>query len=45
MLSQLVLVLSVWLFIMNVPAPLLQNDPTGFPNGSYEDPQIVFDPI
>jgi hypothetical protein len=32
MLAQLPLVLSVWLFILNVPVPLLQNDP----NGNYE---------
>ena len=32
MFAQLPLVLSVWLFILNVP--LLQNDP----NGNYEDP-------
>ncbi len=32
MFAQLPLLLSVWLFILNVPVPLLQNDP----NGSYE---------
>jgi hypothetical protein len=31
MFAQFVLVLSVWLFILNVPAPLLQNDPNGRP--------------
>ncbi len=29
MFAQLVLVLSVRLFILNVPVPLLQNDPNG----------------
>jgi hypothetical protein len=32
MFKQLELVLSVRLFILNVPPP--QNDPTGFPNGN-----------
>jgi hypothetical protein len=32
MFAQFVPVLSVWLFILNVPVPLLQNDP----NGNYE---------
>ena len=36
MFAQCVLVLSVWLFILNVQVPLLQNDP----NGSYEDPAV-----
>jgi hypothetical protein len=36
MFAQLVLVLSVRLFILNVPVPLLQN----YPNGNYEDPRI-----
>jgi hypothetical protein len=36
MVAQLPLVLSVRLFILNVPVPLLQNDPAGIPNGSYE---------
>ena len=27
--AQLPLLLSVWLFILNVPVPLLQNDPNG----------------
>jgi hypothetical protein len=29
MFAQFVPVLSVWLFILNVPVPLLQNDPNG----------------
>ena len=36
MFAQLPLELSVMLFILNVPVPLLQNDP----NGNYEDPLI-----
>ncbi len=32
MFAQLPVLLSVWLFILNVPVPLLQNDP----NGNYE---------
>ncbi len=41
MFAHLVLVLSVRLFILNVPVPLLQNDP----NGNYEDPAVfTFDP-
>ena len=36
MFAQLPLVKSVWLFIMNVTAPLLQNDP----NGNYEVPLL-----
>ncbi len=36
MFAQFVPVLSVWLFILNVPVPLLQNDP----NGNYEVPLL-----
>ena len=45
--------LSVRLLIVNVPLPLSQNDPAGFPNGNYDekskstcDPStLTFDPI
>ena len=41
MFVQLVFVLSVRLFILNVPGPLLQN----YPNGNYEFPFLfAFDP-
>ncbi len=41
MFAQLPLVKSVWLFILNVPVPLLQNNP----NGNYEAPLFyVIDP-
>ncbi len=36
MFAQLPLLNSVRLFILNVPVPLLQNDP----NGNYEDPAL-----
>ncbi len=36
MFAQLPLLLSVWMFILNVVVPLLQNDP----NGNYEDPPL-----
>ena len=46
MFAQFVPVLSVLLFILNVPLPLLQNDPIGDPNGKDELPYVfTVDPI
>ena len=43
--AQLPLLLSVRLFILNVPLPLLQNDPAGLPNGKYDPtPAFTVDP-
>ncbi len=39
--AQLPLLLSVRLFILNVPLPVLQNDPAGTPNGNYDSPKLL----